>query len=142
MSNENEVKETRPGFLGRLFGRGAGDVAPEAPPREEPPTPIAPEPPPPPVAPAEAKQSWWKRLSSGLSRSSSAIGQGKSNCADGILDRDPAHPLAAMAEPPAEPEPEKRKHFAQRPTLSAKHGSVSRVKMPESLLHHFVTPTL
>jgi fused signal recognition particle receptor len=76
MSNENEIKETRPGFLGRLFGRGAGDVAPEAAPREEPPTPIAPEPPPPPVAPAEAKQSWWKRLSSGLSRSSSAIGQG------------------------------------------------------------------
>jgi fused signal recognition particle receptor len=77
MSNENEVKETRPGFLGRLFGRGAADVAPAAPP------PVAAPAPPPFVseldaaaAPAEPKQSWWKRLSSGLARSSSSIGQG------------------------------------------------------------------
>jgi fused signal recognition particle receptor len=39
------------------------------------PWPIVPEPPAP-SAPDEPRQSWWKRLSSGLSRSSSAIGQG------------------------------------------------------------------
>ncbi|HEX3181709.1 MAG TPA: signal recognition particle-docking protein FtsY [Beijerinckiaceae bacterium] len=72
MSSENEVKDTRPGFLGRLFGRAAADMTPEAPPPAEAPAPIAFEPPP----PAESKPSWWKRLSSGLSRSSSAIGQG------------------------------------------------------------------
>jgi fused signal recognition particle receptor len=78
MSNENEVKETRPGFLGRLFGRGAADVAPAAPPpvAAPAPPPFVPEPPDAPAAPAEPKQSWWKRLSSGLSRSSSSLGQG------------------------------------------------------------------
>ncbi len=85
--NNDDVKEVRPGFFGRLFGRGAADLQP-APPEPEP---IAPnrEPPPeaasPPSAsepataaalPVEPKQSWWKRLSSGLARSSSAIGQG------------------------------------------------------------------
>ena len=72
MSSENEVKDPRPGFLGRLFGRAAADMTPEAPPPAEAPAPIDFEPPP----PAESKPSWWKRLSSGLSRSSSAIGQG------------------------------------------------------------------
>jgi fused signal recognition particle receptor len=71
MNSENEVKDTRPGFLGRLFGRAAADMTPETPPPAEAPAPIAFEPP-----PAESKSSWWKRLSSGLSRSSSAIGQG------------------------------------------------------------------
>jgi fused signal recognition particle receptor len=81
MSNEDDVKESRPGFFGRLFGRGAAEIPPEpAPSREaarpipERPPVIAPEPAPSP--PAESKQSWWKRLSSGLSRSSSSIGQG------------------------------------------------------------------
>ncbi|MBV8849699.1 MAG: signal recognition particle-docking protein FtsY [Methylobacteriaceae bacterium] len=76
MSNENEVKETKPGFLGRLFGRGAPEIAPVEPPPAETPAPITSEPPPAALAPAEPKQSWWKRLSSGLSRSSNAIGQG------------------------------------------------------------------
>ncbi|MBV9395232.1 MAG: signal recognition particle-docking protein FtsY [Methylobacteriaceae bacterium] len=79
MSSDNEVKETRPGFLGRLFGRGAADVAPEPPAVAEaraPVTPLTAAEPPPASAPEEPKQSWWKRLSSGLSRSSSAIGQG------------------------------------------------------------------
>ena len=84
MSNE-DVKETRPGFFGRLFGRGAPEVQPTAEPAAEPevhapaeaPAPeTPPETPPAATAPAEPKQSWWKRLSSGLSRSSSAIGQG------------------------------------------------------------------
>ena len=48
----------KPGLLGRLFGR-------------------KPEPAPAAAAPApEPKRSWWQRLRSGLSRSSSAIGQG------------------------------------------------------------------
>ena len=74
--NENEVEETRPGFLGRLFGRGAADIAREAPPPAAETSPVMEAESPHPAAPAEPKQSWWKRLSSGLSRSSSAIGQG------------------------------------------------------------------
>jgi fused signal recognition particle receptor len=81
MSNE-DVKESRPGFFGRLF-RGAIEPEPQAPPSAEAQSVIVPELPvippeaaPPPTAPAELKQTWWKRLSSGLSRSSSAIGQG------------------------------------------------------------------
>jgi fused signal recognition particle receptor len=76
MSNQDDVKESRPGFFGRLFGRGAADAEPQPPQIPETPPVIAPEPAPPPAAPAEPKQTWWKRLSSGLSRSSSAIGQG------------------------------------------------------------------
>ena len=81
MSNE-DLKESRPGFFGRLF-RGVVEPQPQAPPSADAPSVIvpelpviAPDPAPPPTAPAEPKQSWWKRLSSGLSRSSSAIGQG------------------------------------------------------------------
>ncbi|MEA2841385.1 MAG: fused signal recognition particle receptor, partial [Methylobacteriaceae bacterium] len=81
MSNE-DVKESRPGFFGRLF-RGAVEPEPQAPPPADAPSVIvpelpviAPEPAPPPAALAEPKQTWWKRLSSGLSRSSAAIGQG------------------------------------------------------------------
>lgn len=56
-SDQNDSgKAQKPGFLGRLFGRG------------ETPAPAAEEPP--------AKKSWWERLSTGLSRSSSAISQG------------------------------------------------------------------
>jgi fused signal recognition particle receptor len=87
MSNQDDVKESRPGFFGRLFGRSGVEPEPQPPQPPEAPAIIAPElpviAPPPPVAvpsptaaPAEPKQSWWKRLSSGLSRSSSAIGQG------------------------------------------------------------------
>jgi fused signal recognition particle receptor len=88
MANE-DVKESRPGLFGRLFGRGLAEVQPEpmpspepspvseAPPVIAPQLPvIAPEPSATPAAPPEPKQSWWKRLSSGLSRSSSALGQG------------------------------------------------------------------
>jgi fused signal recognition particle receptor len=75
MSSDNEVNETRPGLLGRLFSRGAADVAPAPVPAAEAPAPITAKPPAP-HAPDEPKQSWWKRLSSGLSRSSTAIGQG------------------------------------------------------------------
>jgi fused signal recognition particle receptor len=56
-SDENDpTKANKPGFFGRLFGRGE-----EAPAAVEVPAP---------------RKSWWERLSSGLSRSSSAIGQG------------------------------------------------------------------
>ncbi len=59
-SDENDSgKVQKPGFFGRLFGRG-----------DEPPASIE--------SPAP-KKSWWERLSSGLSRSSSAIGQGISD---------------------------------------------------------------
>src|SRR5437763_3666734 len=81
MANE-DVKESRPGLFGRLFGRGLAEVrpepmpSPEQPPVSEAPPVIAPESPATPAAPPEPKQSWWKRLSSGLSRSSSALGQG------------------------------------------------------------------
>jgi fused signal recognition particle receptor len=85
-----ESSKRQGGLLGRLFGRVRDEpretppvVAPQPQHSEEAPPVPAPEPPPPivaeaPVAPAppEPKQSWWKRLSSGLSRSSSAIGQG------------------------------------------------------------------
>lgn len=60
----------KPGFLARLFGGGS-------PPPPPPPLPAAP------VAPGEApapvaapKRSWWQRLTSGLARTSSAIGSG------------------------------------------------------------------
>jgi fused signal recognition particle receptor len=82
MANE-DVKESRPGLFGRLFGRGPAEVQAEPMPPPEPPSgseappeTAAPPPAPMPAAPPETKQSWWKRLSSGLSRSSSAIGQG------------------------------------------------------------------
>ena len=56
-SDQNDSgKAQKPGFLGRLFGRG------------ETPAPAAEGPAP--------KKSWWERLSTGLSRSSSAISQG------------------------------------------------------------------
>jgi fused signal recognition particle receptor len=96
-SDESEgQKRQKTGFFGRLFGRGetpapevesAPEAAPVAPePEPEPvvapveavaaPTPPpAPVPAPPPAEPA-AKLSWWERLRGGLSRSSSAIGQG------------------------------------------------------------------
>ena len=52
--------ETKPGLLGRLFGRG----------KEPAPAAVAEKP------AAEPKRSWWQRLKTGLARSSSAIGQG------------------------------------------------------------------
>ena len=52
--------ETKPSLLGRLFGRGKEPVV----------SPVAETPAP------EPKRSWWQRLKTGLSRSSSAIGQG------------------------------------------------------------------
>ena len=61
---ENDKSGDKPGLIGRLFGRGS---APK--PAEE--VVAAPEP-----AAAEPKKSWWQRLSSGLARSSSTIGQG------------------------------------------------------------------
>jgi fused signal recognition particle receptor len=83
MSNQDDVKESRPGFFGRLFGRGAAEPELQAPPAGDPlpqivdaPPVLTPEPPPAPAATPEPKQSWWKRLSAGLSRSSSAIGEG------------------------------------------------------------------
>src|SRR5438270_5491318 len=76
MTNEDDVKESRPGLFGRLFGRGAAEIQPEGPPSPEAPPPLVQESAHAPAVPAEPKQSWWKRLSSGLSRSSSAIGQG------------------------------------------------------------------
>ncbi len=96
---EEETKKT--GLLGRLFGRGAAPAQPpkpvdppnpvdapkpvEAPkPAEEqkpaapvaPPTPVQQAPIPQAPAPQPPRASWWSRLKSGLSRSSSAIGQG------------------------------------------------------------------
>ncbi len=58
-SDQNDSgKAQKPGLLGRLFGRGEAPA----------PAPAAEEPAP--------KKSWWERLSTGLSRSSSAISQG------------------------------------------------------------------
>lgn len=59
--NDQSGKASKPGLLGRLFGRGEASV-----PDANPPGPTV-------------KKSWWERLSSGLSRSSSAIGQGISD---------------------------------------------------------------
>lgn len=72
---ETEAGKGKPGLLKRWFKRGeeapaAAPQEPIAPPPESPVAPVAAEP-----APAE-KKTWWKRLTSGLSRSSSAIGQG------------------------------------------------------------------
>src|SRR6059058_2807111 len=63
-----EDDKQRTGFLSRLFGRGP-EREPE---REQAPPAPAPEPAPQPPE----KKSWWRRLRDGLSRSSSAIGQG------------------------------------------------------------------
>jgi fused signal recognition particle receptor len=85
-----ESSKRQGGLLERLFGRVRDEqresppvIAPQPPHSPEAPPVPAPEPPPlivaeAPVAlaPPDPKQSWWKRLSSGLSRSSSAIGQG------------------------------------------------------------------
>lgn len=85
------ASDKKSGFFSRLFGGGkapatenphetARDVeaTPEAVPQEAPV--VAPEPPPalPSPAPAEPaqKQSWWKRLSQGLSRTASSLGSG------------------------------------------------------------------
>lgn len=97
----DETKEKKPGFFGRMFGRGKAEAATplETPELEAPiPAPSEPSAPPsdgvvaetvvepsvertlPPIAssetPPEPKASWWKRLTAGLSRSSSSIGQG------------------------------------------------------------------
>ena len=90
---EEETKKT--GLLGRLFGRGAAPAQPPKPvdaakPVEDPkpaeaqkpaapvapPTPVQQAPIPQAPAPQPPRASWWSRLKSGLSRSSSAIGQG------------------------------------------------------------------
>lgn len=63
MTNEDDTKR-KPGLMGRLFGRKAETVA-------EPAAPSAVE-----AAPPLEKKSWWQKLRSGLSRSSSSIGQG------------------------------------------------------------------
>ncbi|MDB5594277.1 MAG: signal recognition particle-docking protein FtsY [Hyphomicrobiales bacterium] len=98
-SDESEkTKAAKGGFFGRLFGRGeqaAPEPAPQAPATPAPELPAEPEPeselPPEivslaepvavveePVATSEPapRTSWWERLRSGLSRSSSTIGQG------------------------------------------------------------------
>jgi fused signal recognition particle receptor len=54
----------KPGFLARLFGGGA------------PPPPAPPAPSPETAATQAPKRSWWQRLTSGLARTSSAIGSG------------------------------------------------------------------
>jgi fused signal recognition particle receptor len=95
-SDESEgQKRQKTGFFGRLFGRGetsapevetppiAPEPEPAAPAPEAPAalveTVVAPPPAPvpaPPAAEPAPKLSWWERLRGGLSRSSSAIGQG------------------------------------------------------------------
>ena len=75
-SDESEGgKPQKPGFFGRLFGRGEAaspETAPEAAPGPvaEPESAVAPE------AVERPRTSWWERLRGGLTRSSSAIGQG------------------------------------------------------------------
>jgi fused signal recognition particle receptor len=78
--------QTKPGLFSRMFGRGqpkpqadSPEPAPAAldpaPPSETAPTSDQESPAPAPAV-AEPKRSWWQRLTSGLSRSSSAIGTG------------------------------------------------------------------
>src|SRR4051794_37495682 len=79
-SDESEGEKPRKaGLFGRLFGRGEAP-APEPAPAPAPPPEAVVAPAPAPEAArssAEApKKSWWERLRGGLSRSSSAIGQG------------------------------------------------------------------
>ena len=64
-----EIEETsaKPGLFGRIFGRSRP---------AEPPSPAPTEVGAPAAAPPEPKKSWWQRLKQGLSRSSSALGQG------------------------------------------------------------------
>ena len=59
----NETNSSKPGLLGRLFGRSQTPV-PDAPAATQAPAP---------------KRSWWQRLREGLSRSSSALSQGISD---------------------------------------------------------------
>ncbi|RFB79116.1 signal recognition particle-docking protein FtsY [Methylovirgula sp. 4M-Z18] len=71
MSDPLETQK-KPGFFGRMFGRGEKPApAPAAEAEAAPPSP-----PPPPAPP---KRSWLQRLRAGLSRSSSAISQGISD---------------------------------------------------------------
>jgi fused signal recognition particle receptor len=58
----------KPGFFGRMFGRGT--VPPEPAPAAVPEAGMEP------VAQPEPKRSWWKRLSEGLGRTASQIGTG------------------------------------------------------------------
>ncbi|MDB5543782.1 MAG: Signal recognition particle-docking protein FtsY [Hyphomicrobiales bacterium] len=76
-SDESEGEKPRKaGLFGRLFGRGEA-AAPEPAPAPEPAAIVTPEPAQPPAPAQDApKTSWWDRLRGGLSRSSSAIGQG------------------------------------------------------------------
>ncbi len=59
----------KPSFLGRLFGAKDTQPPPAAPSESAPAAPEA-------LAEPPAKQSWWQKLKSGLSRSSGAIGTG------------------------------------------------------------------
>ncbi|MGE3246730.1 MAG: signaling recognition particle receptor family protein, partial [Beijerinckiaceae bacterium] len=59
-----ESDEKKPGFFGRMFGRGEAATAPAGQPQSQPDAPPAP------------KASWWQRLRSGLARSSSALTTG------------------------------------------------------------------
>ncbi|GAC1330779.1 MAG: signal recognition particle-docking protein FtsY [Beijerinckiaceae bacterium] len=78
MSIEDDTKEDRPRLFDRLFGRGRTEAAPQV----QSPATVPPDATSEiastsaPITPPQPKLSWWKRLSSGLSRSSSAIGQG------------------------------------------------------------------
>jgi fused signal recognition particle receptor len=75
--SSNQDGEAKPGFFRRVFGGGRSETAPQPPaetnqPPESSQTPESTGEPP-------RKASWWSRLKSGLSRSSSAIGQGISD---------------------------------------------------------------
>jgi fused signal recognition particle receptor len=76
--SSDDKGDAKPGLLRRLFGRAEPAAAP-APVETAPPPPIKPAVVPTPDEtndPPAPKRNWWSRLTGGLSRSSSAIGQG------------------------------------------------------------------
>jgi len=87
--NGNNGGNEKRGLWSRLFGKEASDPAPDKPESDKS-APSAPDPdtgapheegapearPAPPAEPAPVKRSWWKRLTEGLSRTSSTIGAG------------------------------------------------------------------